>query len=37
MGRKRFEDDKNTLNNQYVKDCLWQHKPTELKELVSLK
>jgi hypothetical protein len=37
MGRKRYEDDKNTLINQYVKDCLWQHKPTELKELVSLK
>ncbi len=37
MGRKRFEDDKNTLNNQYGKDCLWQHKHTELKKLVSFK
>jgi hypothetical protein len=36
MSRKRFEDDKNILNNQYVKDCLWQHKPSELKELVSI-
>lgn len=36
MGRKIVEDDKNILINQYVKDCLWQHKPTELIEMVRI-